>query len=217
MRFYDKYDYQGIIDDLSGVRADKIWVCGEDIIYRAENDDGTFKLCRYGRFGVQSYNISIISDIIGDVEIHDNSIFYIAKGGTLADNTPEGYISNTDGSGKFPIMALAFTSISRSHIDGNVPDKEHFNEYLSRDLTNHFGGKINYILLRNQPTQVGVGYPHYYVWVSVSNEDGTVAKEGSARLNAMDKQGFAVTDFITKEQILENPYMLFLLAADGNL
>jgi hypothetical protein len=58
--------------------------------------------------------------------------------------------------------------------------------------------------MRKSPSQVGVGYPHYYVWVTVSDENGNIATEGAARLNAINKEGFAVTDFIKKEQILED-------------
>lgn len=49
-----------------------------------------------------------------------------------------------------------FSSISQSHIDGNVPDEKEFDSLLVRDIKKYFhlsnDGIVSYELLRNGPT-----------------------------------------------------------------
>ena len=183
--------------------------------YSDETSNYVNDLHRYSL--ANGYDLTIISEfensrIMSAVfTLSEKYIFYYAMGGVWRDDTPQGqypqmYIASTDGTGSFPVAALMFANIAWLEINGNVPDAEHFNEYLQRDLNKYFSnrGAVEYILLRTSPSQVGVGYPHYYAWVTVLDESGIVATEGAVRLNAINKKVFAVTDFVAKEQILED-------------
>lgn len=99
--------------------------------------------------------------------------------------------------------------IQRSHIDGNVPVQEDFDLFMERDLKAYFssyGGniKLEYQLLRDGPTQSGVAYPKYYVWVQVS-EGGEILQEGAARIAAIEKKKFEVFDFLSKSELKSSP------------
>src|SRR4051794_8753623 len=64
-------------------------------------------------------------------------------------------------------------AIGNSHIEGNVPKPEHFHQYLGRDLRTYFCAdrpqcSVRYELLRNGPTQSGVSYPKFYLWVTIT-------------------------------------------------
>jgi hypothetical protein len=58
--------------------------------------------------------------------------------------------------------AAALPSIQQSHIEGNVPAKPDFDRLIRRDLGAYFAkpgepaANVNYELLRDEPTQVGV-------------------------------------------------------------
>jgi len=59
---------------------------------------------------------------------------------------------------------MIFSTISQSHIDGNVPSKEDFDMFLQRDLTKYFSSddeniNVKYKLLRDKPTQVVIAFP----------------------------------------------------------
>ena len=99
--------------------------------------------------------------------------------------------------------------IQRSHIEGNVPREADFGIFLERDLEAYFSsfGKnitLKYQLLRDGPTQSGVSYPKYYVWVQVF-EGSNIVQEGAARVAAIEKQRFEVFNFLSKSSLLENP------------
>ena len=99
--------------------------------------------------------------------------------------------------------------IAKSHIDGNVPDSDHFDEYLKRDLRDFLckekeGCRVEYSLLRDGPTQTGIAYPKFYVWVKCFQKNGSVS-EGAARLAAIERKRFDVTDFLSREQIKASP------------
>jgi len=106
-------------------------------------------------------------------------------------------------------MQEMMAELQRSHIEGNVPSAQNFDSYLSRDLKSYFGAKnkeieVRYELLRNGPTQSGVSYPKYYLWVEVRL--GTrVLKQGAARLAAIDKVRFEVFSFLSKAEIQAKP------------
>lgn len=95
--------------------------------------------------------------------------------------------------------------MAKSHAEGNVPDEKDFAQFLRRDLTaflsTSFGElSVEYELLRDQPTQAGVGYPHYYVWLTGSKGSKTVVS-GAARVSAIERKEFRVDDFLTSTEI----------------
>jgi hypothetical protein len=99
--------------------------------------------------------------------------------------------------------------IAESHIEGNVPASQDFDAYMKRDLASFLceGGEdchVEYSLLREGPTQTGISYPKFYVWVFCSRQD-KLLKQGAARVAAIDRQRFQVTDFLSREQILASP------------
>jgi hypothetical protein len=105
--------------------------------------------------------------------------------------------------------ALALSGCDNGHVSANVPPKEDFRAFLIRDLTTYFhrtNGKdiVDYELLRDGPTQVGVAYPKYYVWVTITMPDKSVL-EGAARVAAEEKRSFRVTNFISRSDIIANP------------
>jgi hypothetical protein len=102
--------------------------------------------------------------------------------------------------------------VAQSHMDANVPDAASFDILMQRDLSAYFektletSGKVHvdYQLLRKGPTQTGVSYPKFYVWAKVSN-GGHVVTEGAARVAAVNRTRFTVTDFLGRDQILAEP------------
>lgn len=104
----------------------------------------------------------------------------------------------------------AIAAIQKSHIDANVPDQADFDSFLRRDLAKYFKEKtgkdldISYELLRAGPTQVGIGFPKYYVWVQ-GIAGGKLEQEGAVRLAAVKKTHFSITDYITKSEASATP------------
>ncbi len=108
------------------------------------------------------------------------------------------------------IVSLLFCALpvaaQNSHVDGNVPDQAHFSDYLERDLRAYFQAEnVEYELLRNGPTQVGVSLPKYYLWVRAEDETGNVTAEGACRVAAVEKEFFEVLQFLDKETIARDP------------
>ena len=110
------------------------------------------------------------------------------------------------------IITIVFVQAGdESHIEANVPPPAAFTAFLHRDvaayLTNRVGQKVTveHDLLREAPTQSGVAYPKFYIWVRGFSPDKTVVAEGAMRLAAIEKKRFDVTDFVTKEQIITEP------------
>jgi len=108
-------------------------------------------------------------------------------------------------------LGLSFgAALSRSHIDANVPEQAHFDEYLRRDLTAYFTAvdssvtDVKYDLLRKAPTQVGVGFPKYYAWIAIHSERSGL-EQGVVRLAAEDRAKFEVTTFLTSNEVLSRP------------
>jgi hypothetical protein len=103
--------------------------------------------------------------------------------------------------------------VAESHIAANVPSTNDFRPFLIRDLTaylkpNH-GDKltVDYELLRDGPTQSGVAYPKFYLWLRATNAEKTVI-EGAVRVAAIDKKRFDVTDFVPRSEIVSHPESL---------
>ena len=112
-----------------------------------------------------------------------------------------------------PITAIS-QSIQQSHIDANLPETlEEFKIILQHDFENHFSrffGKpviIEYELLRTAPTQSGVAYPKFYAWIKISDSEEFIAA-GAVRVAAIDKVRIEVTDYVSQEEIRENPKMI---------
>jgi len=110
--------------------------------------------------------------------------------------------------------AATVAAISQSHIDANVPPDSILDALLRRDLAKYFepslGGSlaIDFELLRRGPTQSGIAYPKYYLWVLVRRDQKSL-KEGYARVAAVDRTGFTVTDFIPRAAVAEDSTILY--------
>ncbi len=108
-----------------------------------------------------------------------------------------------------PDPADVFEQISRSHIDGNIPDRANFEKFLKRDLIAYFarnGGKnvtVETKPLRNGPTQSGVSYPKFCLWVRVF-QNKKPWQTGAVRVAAIDKKEFEVTTFLTLATLRSN-------------
>jgi hypothetical protein len=101
------------------------------------------------------------------------------------------------------------TGVAESYIEGNVPSSQNFDAYLKRDLVSFLcqgtqNCRVEYNLLREGPTQTGIAYPKFYVWVICFQQD-KILTQGAARVAAIDKRQFHVTNFLSREQILESP------------
>lgn len=101
--------------------------------------------------------------------------------------------------------------IQASHIEANVPAQGSFDVFLKRDLLAYFRGtettpttSLEYELLRDAPTQSGVSYPKYYLWVRVRS-GSSVLKEGAARVAAIERKRFEVTNFMSRSSIQSSP------------
>jgi hypothetical protein len=100
--------------------------------------------------------------------------------------------------------------VAESHIAANVPSTNDFRPFLIRDLTAYLkpthGDKltVDYELLRDGPTQSGVAYPKFYLWLRATNAEKTVI-EGAVRVAAVDKKRFDVIDFVPRADIVSRP------------
>jgi len=97
-------------------------------------------------------------------------------------------------------------------MEANIPPRELFDEWLARDLKRYFcwdskNCKVEYEFLRDGPAQSGTSYPKYYLWVKTI-KGSTVAEQGAVRIAAMEQKGFAVTDFLSREQISRSPALV---------
>jgi hypothetical protein len=100
-------------------------------------------------------------------------------------------------------------SVQTSHIQAHTPDAGEFHRLLDRDLGVYFRShgtdiSVTHQMLRDVPTQVGVGSLKFYVWATVT-QNGVIVQEGAARLAAVDKSEFIVLNFIGKAELMKNP------------
>lgn len=119
------------------------------------------------------------------------------------------FILNSDGclgqsQGKSQEQSI-FLNIHKSYLDANIPDQSKFDSLLARDLVGYFSQnselvKVNWEFLRDGPTQSGTSYPKFYLWVKVY-QNNKLLKEGAARIQAIEKTRFDVTDFVDLNQI----------------
>ena len=105
------------------------------------------------------------------------------------------------------VQCLAAEHDARAtHIAANVPDSRAFSDAVSRDLLAYFrttpaasgADRVEYELLRDEPTQSGISYPKYYAWVKAAQGE-TVLAEGAVRMTAVEKTHFEVTDFLDRK------------------
>ncbi|MFO1457762.1 MAG: hypothetical protein U1G08_00015 [Verrucomicrobiota bacterium] len=103
--------------------------------------------------------------------------------------------------------------VAVGHVAANDPGTHVFRAFLIRDLTAYLkpihGDKLalDYELLRDGPTQSGLAYPKYYLWLNATNDAGMVM-EGVARVAAVDQKGFRVTDFVSRSDVISHPESL---------
>lgn len=105
----------------------------------------------------------------------------------------------------------AQVELQRAHIEANVPQSGDFERFLKRDLLAYFnqsGGSsvtsVEVQPLRVGPTQSGVAYPKFYLWVKALA--GTaVQQEGAVRVAAIRRTRFEVTDFLSVAGIQAKP------------
>lgn len=109
------------------------------------------------------------------------------------------------------VPAVAQFELQQSHIEGNVPPPESFESFLNRDLLVYFKASgtpgattVTYKPLRNGPTQSGVSYPKYYLWVKVFS-GSKLSQEGAVRVAAVERTHFEVTNFMSKARIHSAP------------
>lgn len=105
----------------------------------------------------------------------------------------------------------AQSELQRTHIEANVPLQDEFEPLLQRDLLTFFkrahGSTVTTIEvqpLRLGPTQSGVSYPKFYLWVKAM-AGSSVQQAGAVRVAAIQRTRFEVTDFFPVESIKERP------------
>ena len=105
------------------------------------------------------------------------------------------------------------TRLQSSHISANVPPDAKFMVFLQRDVraylvANRLPSKgVTIEPLRMGPTQTGVSYPKYYLWVRAVDDAGHDI-EGAMRVAAVDRVRFDVTDFTSASSIRSDPASL---------
>ena len=106
--------------------------------------------------------------------------------------------------------------VSLSHIQANVPSQGEFDEILLRDLQTYFQNlkgkqvRVEYEFLRRGPTQVGVAYPKFYLWVKVY-EGTTLIDEGAVRIATIERTHIEVTHYLSKSEIRANPDQIYYI------
>jgi hypothetical protein len=100
------------------------------------------------------------------------------------------------------------TIAQNSHIQGNVP--EQFDQLLKRDLITYFQDlskqavTVEYELLREIPTQVGVALPKYYIWVKIYSQK-VLLDEGAVKVAAVEKTHFTVLNYLAIADLQKSP------------
>lgn len=105
-----------------------------------------------------------------------------------------------------PLYPLTISQ--NSHIQGNVP--EQFDQLLKRDLITYFQDlskqevTVEYELLREIPTQVGVALPKYYIWVKIYSQK-VLLDEGAVKVAAVEKTHFTVLNYLAIADLQKSP------------
>lgn len=110
-----------------------------------------------------------------------------------------------------PLVASAQTPLQTSHIEANVPPANSFHAFLQRDILTFFqdvttptATRVEFTLLRDAPTQSGVAFPKYYLWVKAF-AGAELVEEGAVRVAAVERQSFEVLHYINKAKVKESP------------
>jgi len=109
--------------------------------------------------------------------------------------------------------AFSLSDVAESHIQGNVPSAQDFRPFLIRDLTSYlkpkYGDKVtfDYEFLREGPTQTGIGFTYFYLWLDATNSDRTTV-QAAVEVAAIDKKQFKITAFVPREDITSHPEVL---------
>ena len=105
-------------------------------------------------------------------------------------------------------------NLQESHIAANVPGEQDFARFLDRDLLAYFRSEVSpdivavtWTLLREEPTQSGVSYPKFYLWVRADSQT-SAAVEGAVRVAAVNRESFHVTHYIPSADISSDPGLL---------
>ena len=110
--------------------------------------------------------------------------------------------------------------IREETIKANVPNQNEFDTILKRDLIKYFSNanaktvEVSYELLRNEPTQTGVAYPKFYLWVIV-HKNGKATEQGAVRVAAIERREFEITDYLSKEAIQRSPMAVYKIFPRG--
>jgi hypothetical protein len=108
------------------------------------------------------------------------------------------------------VIQISTACTGPSQLSADVPSEVNFRPFLIRDLRAYFKSEsdkdlhIECKMLRDRPTQSGLSYPKYYVWVSLYNGN-EIVDQGAVRLAARNKTRFVVSDFKSQKQILSDP------------
>jgi hypothetical protein len=112
------------------------------------------------------------------------------------------------------LALVVMQQIRADHIAANVPPNSRFHEYLERDIRAFLVQRaqedvqFSVDLLRTPPTQVGVAFPKYYVWIEASSPtQGDLS--GAARVAAVNGREFSIQEFITRRDINAQPDALY--------
>jgi len=105
---------------------------------------------------------------------------------------------------------LMFVYIGLLHVEAYSPDAAHFDDFLARDTQAYFSKRqgrpvtVRYEYLRQGPTQSGIGFPRYYIWVQIF-ADGREINAGAVKVAGVGKDRFEITDFLSRGMILDVP------------
>jgi len=100
--------------------------------------------------------------------------------------------------------------VQRPHTEGNTPPVASFALFLNRDLLAYFKirnatvNRVEWKFLRQGATQSGVSYPKFYVWARLYNHKQFL-ESGAVRIEAVDKNEFLVTDYVSRASVQKNP------------
>jgi hypothetical protein len=104
-------------------------------------------------------------------------------------------------------------ALQADHIKHNVPEPRDFNGLLQRDVKAFFVTKgmknptVTIDLLRSGPTQSGMSYPKFYLWVT-ANTAGKDVAVGAMKVDAVQKNKFRVSKFLQIDDIRADPDQL---------
>ena len=118
-------------------------------------------------------------------------------------------------------LTAALANPINSHVGANMPEHEKLHSVIKQGLVEYFkknysATDLDYQLLRDIPSQVGVSYPKLYAWVEVKGTSpGKLS--GAVRLSLREKKYCVVTHFLSSQDIRKNPKSAFFVFPTGLL